>query len=450
MQKPILLILTFTLSLFAQSDTAKMNVSGTPFKSETDIVAKRLPNGKYCAGLRIISELDNFSYDSETGIIKYTDNPGEDILYINPDDRYFTAFHVGYEPLKIIFSEIGINIKERQMWNIRIQGGAVDVLPVSFVLEPKDAIVTINGEPMGRGATFQLSPKAYAIQVSKAGYYARQDSIIVTPNNVIFRYDLAKKPDMVFVQGGEFDMGNVGNTFFGKPVHKVTLSSFEIGQTEVTFSEYDVFCRAAAEELIGDGLWGRDTRPVINVTWYDAVSYCNWLSRQEGLTPCYTIDKNRKDPNNTDSSDNFKWMVTCDFTANGYRLPTEAEWEYACRGGKKSKGYRYSGSDNADEVAWYEDNAQGQTHPVGERKANELGIYDMSGNVYEWCWDWYEYGYYSQSPSSNPRGPVSGGYRIIRGGSWNYGENSVHSAYRSTGWAYRGNLDRGFRLLRTK
>jgi len=182
--------------------------------------------------------------------------------------------------------------------------------------------------------------------------------------------------------------------------------------------------------------------PVIEVTWYDAAAYCNWLSEKMGLTPCYRGSGK---------------TIQCDFSANGYRLPTEAEWEYAARGGAKSLGFAYAGSDNPDEVAWYAANSGGVMHPVGQKKPNELGLYDMSGNLYEWCWDWYSADYYAASPADDPKGPASppvvltprGPERVRRSGSWREDAQSIRVAFRSFDYAtYVG--DNGFRLVRTK
>ena len=187
-------------------------------------------------------------------------------------------------------------------------------------------------------------------------------------------------PDMVYVQGGTFNMGSNEGEDNEKPVHSVTLSNFYIGKYTVTFAQYDAFCNETKRSKPGDEGWGRGNRPVINVSWDDAVAYCRWLSTKTGKT---------------------------------YRLPTEAEWEYAARGGNKSKGYTYSGSNNIDAVAWYSDNT---AHPVGQKQANELGLYDMTGNVWEWCSDWY--GDYSSGSQTNPKGASSGTNRVLRGGSW--------------------------------
>jgi len=236
--------------------------------------------------------------------------------------------------------------------------------------------------------------------------------------------------EWIYVQGGTFEMGSNDSESYSNehPVHTVTVSSFYISKYEVTQKEW--------KEIMGNNpsYFKGDNLPVEEVSWYDAVKYCNARSKKEGLTPCYTINGNN---------------VTCDFTANGYRLPTEAEWEYAARGGNKSKGYKYSGSDNPDDVAWYYDNSRGHTHPVGTKQPNELGIYDMSGNVWEWCWDWYDKNYYSTSPQQNPRGPSTGTYRALRGGSWDCFAGGVRSAVRSGSYPDGGFANFGFRLSRT-
>jgi len=209
-------------------------------------------------------------------------------------------------------------------------------------------------------------------------------------------FDLKFKEDpMVFVQGGTFQMGSNNGSSDEKPVHSVTVSDFYIGKYEVTRKEW--------KEIMGTNPsnWKGDNLPVEKVSWYDAVEFCNKKSREDGLTPCYSgSGKN----------------ITCNFSANGYRLPTEAEWEYAARGGNKSKGYTYSGSNTVDNVAWYDGNSGSETHPAGTKQPNELGIYDMSGNVWEWCWDWK--GSYGSSSQTNPTGASNGSRRMRRGGSW--------------------------------
>jgi len=236
--------------------------------------------------------------------------------------------------------------------------------------------------------------------------------------------------EFVFVKGGTFEMGGT----FGdgveneQPVHSVTVSSFYIGKYEVTQKEWKEIIGSNSSRFLGDNL------PVEKVSWLDAVKFCNKKSEREGLTPCYS-----------GSGSN----VSCNFSVNGYRLPTEAEWEYAARGGSKSRGYKYSGSNDVDEVAWYDVNSGSKTHPVGRKMANELGLYDMSGNLWEWCWDWYDEGYYRNSSSDNPKGPSSGYVRVLRGGSLANDMWTMRCAFRlmvpPTGSVNEG----GFRYART-
>ena len=171
------------------------------------------------------------------------------------------------------------------------------------------------------------------------------------------------------------------------------------------------------------------SRPVEKVTWFDCVAFCNKLSEKEGLNKAYTI--NGKD-------------VQCNFDADGYRLPTEAEWEYCARAGED---FLYSGSDNIEEVAWTFENSKEQTHGVGQKKANGFGLFDMTGNVWEWCWDWYEE--YSSSSTEDPTGATTGTSRVVRGGSRGNDAGSARLSSRLRGCHSYRSYYLGLRLCRT-
>jgi formylglycine-generating enzyme required for sulfatase activity len=208
-----------------------------------------------------------------------------------------------------------------------------------------------------------------------------------------------------------------------KPAHWVTISrSFYMSQFEVTQKQWEDVMGTNPFYPKGENL------PVWNLSWYNAVQYCNRLSQKEGLVPCYTIDKELKDANNIAKTDSYKWTITCDFLANGYRLPTEAEWEFAAKGGEMGQSFAFSGSNSVEEVGWYSDNSGNKIQPVGQLKPNELGLYDMSGNVMEWCWDWF--GDYTKSSRTDPTGPSSGTARIRRGGRFNFVVRSLRSTAR--------------------
>jgi len=217
-------------------------------------------------------------------------------------------------------------------------------------------------------------------------------------------------PEMVCLSGGAFPMGDpTGRAHASLPVREVVLSDFCISRFEITFSQYDRYCRAENVSLPPDGGAGRSGRPAGNVSWFDAVGYCNWLSEIEGLEPCYSIKE---------ASPAGLPRVICNYSAHGYRLPTEAEWEFAARGGTLGSGFTYAGSHQVDEVAWYFDNAGRYPHQQGLKKPNELGLFDMSGNAYEWTNNRLT-GDYSDLPEGtvNPAGPQEEGIRAIRGGS---------------------------------
>ncbi|WP_145132636.1 SUMF1/EgtB/PvdO family nonheme iron enzyme [Paenibacillus sp. Y412MC10] len=255
-----------------------------------------------------------------------------------------------------------------------------------------------------------------------------------------------KQEDMVYVKGGTFKSNGSNYT-----ETSMNLSDFYIGKYEVTQAEWANVMGSNPSAFKGDQL------PVEMVSWYDAVEYCNKRSIQEGLKPFYNIDKDHKDPNNINENDQIKWTVTVNQGANGYRLPTEAEWEYAASGGLEGKGFKYSGSNKAEDVAWYWRNAgdkylsgnwnwpviesnHNRTKPVGTRKSNELGLYDMSGNVREWCWDWYGDGTVRQG----------GSFRVVKGGGWIGDISNTEVSFRGKFDPNGFGPDQGFRVVRGK
>jgi sulfatase modifying factor 1 len=252
----------------------------------------------------------------------------------------------------------------------------------------------------------------------------------------------AGQPAMVFVKGGKFNMGGTINAD-EQPVHEVVVNNFSMCAHEVTVGEFRQFIKNSGYKTDADkkGLsyvfdgkfhtkegvnWecsphgtlrqpNQHRYPVVHVSWNDAVAYCRWLSAK---------------------------------THKSFRLPTEAEWEYAARGGSVQKPYTYSGGDSLGLVAWYEDNSNWTDHPVQKKLTNSLGIYDMSGNVWEWCQDWYGETYYRNSPKQAPTGPDSGMYRVLRGGSWNYGAIRSRIPCRDgTGVTDTGYYNVGFRVV---
>jgi formylglycine-generating enzyme required for sulfatase activity len=246
---------------------------------------------------------------------------------------------------------------------------------------------------------------------------------------------------MALIPPGSFLMGNTTGNAEGlsdeEPVHQVTLTRpFLMSRTEVTQAQYETVMGNNPSSFIGDDL------PVEGTTWYDAVAFCNRLSKLESRDTCYTGSGE---------------SIVCDFTAKGYRLPTEAEWEYACRGGEETDFYtgnmtqpEYSPLDPAlDRAGWYGGNSNGQYQPVGLKESNSFGLYDMHGNVMEWCWD--RYAGYASGPSTDPRGPDVGGSRVHRGSGWWTGASPCRSARRGSGapdWISVYKLS-GFRIVRT-
>lgn len=239
-----------------------------------------------------------------------------------------------------------------------------------------------------------------ALEKEKQALHAHADSLAAlaahAPKEVVVVQRAATAnvpaPNMVFIKGGSFSMGSNDGDPDEKPVHEENVANFYLAESEVTVSQFKAFCAATGRPMPSAPAWGwKDDLPMCNVTWHEAQEYCQWLSKATGKK---------------------------------YRLPTESEWEYAARGGNLRKSWYYAGSNNPGEAGWYSSNAGEGPKPVKTKKPNDLGIYDMSGNVWEWCADWY---------AAYPGGSVNKAhntYRACRGGSWNYGTSVMRCADR--------------------
>lgn len=214
--------------------------------------------------------------------------------------------------------------------------------------------------------------------------------------------------EMALIPGGWLSMGSNRGDPDEAPIHKVWIAPFLMDRYEVTQEQY-------SKLVIGNPSCFKDARrPVEQIRWVEAILYCNARSLAEGLEPCY--DEETRE---------------CNFQANGYRLPSEAEWEYACRAGTNTDYFFGRDGRTLKKYAWYKDNANKKTQPVAQKKPNPWGLFDMHGNVAEWCNDKYDKNYYKRSPRKNPRGPADGKKYVVRGGAWNSGELTCRSAYRS-------------------
>ncbi len=329
---------------------------------------------------------------------------GNYLLQITPDDDKIASSKERIDIRNGIDLEMNVNLFMKGSISGKIIDGETD--------QPLEgAKVTISAlnletysDPEGEFFVEYLSEAVYTLNVEAQNYFRREITIGVsdgeTSNEEI---KMTRYLDMAYAEGGEFLMGDtrgIGDPN-EKPSHNVTLDDFYISIYEVTNRQYAAFLTEMGQHADNLIVWfdiddedskifraegkyyvipGYENYPVTEVTWEGAVKFCEWA---------------------------------------GGRLPTEAEWEYAARGGKYGNNYFYSGSDDLNVTGWHWLNSEGDIHSVAELDPNELGIYDMSGNVHEWCSDWYDAGYYSRSPVDNPEGPWGGETKVIRGGAWN-------------------------------
>ena len=318
-------------------------------------------NGRQCALLKVMvlddivgCEGGNVGNIITKGTVKK--------IFVSPSARYIKLEFQYHYPLKITFEDYGYKtLTESATYEVSI----VDA----------NAIVQPSNQQQANSAAQQTQHQQTTVPQQSPSQQPNANGNIlpVTVNGVTF--------NMIRVDGGTFTMGATAEQqnpdYDEKPTHQVTLSSYYIGETEVTQALWNAVTGKNKSKFKGDNL------PVERVSWNDCQKFIEKLNS---------------------------------LTGKRFRLPTEAEWEYAARGGNKSNSAQYSGSSSLDEVAWYNGNSGNQTHPVKTKNANEFGIYDMSGNVYEWCQDWY--GSYSSYAQTNPTGPESGTSRVYRGGSW--------------------------------
>lgn len=234
---------------------------------------------------------------------------------------------------------------------------------------------------------------------------APQQTPTARVDNVAAPGQPATNAAMVPIPGGKFLMGDKDE--IDAPPHEVVVSAFLMDKHLVTQAQF--------QKLMGTNpsRWKGENNPVEQLRWSDAAKFCNKRSEAKGLQPCYDLK-----------------TLKCDFEANGYRLPTEAEWEYACRAGTTTAYFFGASPAKAGDYAWFDKNSSGHPRPVGEKQPNPWGLYDIAGNVWEWCNDFYKVDYYQESPHENPHGPDSGQNKVLRGGAWRFSADNCRSGYR--------------------
>ena len=485
MRKSLLLLLFVlqTIVVWGQKLTvSSFEVSQGDILARTAATCRYDTNDKYCALIKVGIALDGVEFECSGGVRDVVKKTGEYWVYLPQNNSKLRILHKNYTPLEINFYDYGIGkvqsgvtyvltlikpitatTQQKQTLTIRYtptsatvlvdnkmvrgsNGVAKTTLPVgqhSFVVfcdgceseegmvklkasAPSDLQIRLSKEAVAAVSNAAVSNTNDVIQdnvstsstsssssqsATTTSGFSSTPSLSSSSNTISIPVKNGITIDMVKVEAGTFMMGatsEMQNPLVGeKPVHQVTLTNdYYIGKYEVTQALWKAVTGKNPSQFKGDDL------PVEQVSWKDCQKFISKLNSMTG----------RK-----------------------FRLPTEAEWEYAARGGKKSRGYQYSGSSTVSDVAWYDGNSGNKTHPVGTKQANELGIYDMTGNVWEWCQDWY--GSYVSSSQTNPLGANSGSYHVYRGGGWSYDAKFCRSSYRSSFTpGYRGSI-LGLRLV---
>ncbi|MBN2655932.1 MAG: SUMF1/EgtB/PvdO family nonheme iron enzyme [Spirochaetales bacterium] len=336
--------------------------------------------------------------------------------------------------------------------------------PVTTITETAQYTGTISWSPLVSSmfvsntvytATITLTPKAgftvsgvaaNSFTVAEATATNSINSGVVSAIFTTTTSNLAAVSDVTSSSQSTIVLKAVPGGTFNNGTTNMTVSSLHMSEHEITMEQFvAVTGLANPSSSFTDVVNG----PVQKVNWYHAMVFCNKLSEADGLTPVYSINgtSNTTSWGAIPTTSKATWDgAVADWSANGYRLPTETEWQFAARGGNSTHNYTYAGSNTIDDVAWYTDNSSSTTYPVGGKAANELGLYDMSGNVWEWCWDWFAI--YPSGTQTDYRGADSGSYRVNRGGSWDSNAYSSTVAGRGNGVPYALHYNVGFRVVR--
>jgi formylglycine-generating enzyme required for sulfatase activity len=424
-------LIAFILQTFCVIVVQAQNLAVQSFRmDETDLTANTAgttvidQNGNKCALIKVETTLRGFTFDAGTlGVVKTENHVGEVWVYVPEGVKRLSIFHEDYMPIRDY--DLGMMLRRARTYVLRLsasQQQAAEEAPTSqfviFQVSPANATIELNGEilPVHNGSATKMMPfGSYDYRVQAPDYMPQAGKVVVDdPKQPHVVSALLKREGedrlvtvgsvtftMIPVKGGTFQMGatkeQTGEARKDeKPVHTVTLDNFQIGETEVS--------QALWREVMGSNpsTYKGNDLPVTNITWEDCQEFIKKLNERTGKQ---------------------------------FRLPTEAEWEFAARGGTASKGYMFSGSDEVRSVAWHNRDSNRDRHngpyAIKSKDPNELGIYDMSGNVNEWCQDWF--GDYTADPQTNPQGPATGKEHVYRGGSWWYYGMSCRVSRRNSG-----------------
>ena len=424
-------LIAFILQTFCVIVMQAQNLAVQSFRmDETDLTANTAgttvidQNGNKCALIKVETTLRGFTFDAGTlGVVKTENHVGEVWVYVPEGVKRLSIFHEDYMPIRDY--DLGMMLRRARTYVLRLsasQQQAAEEAPTSqfviFQVSPANATIELNGEtlPVHNGSATKMMPfGSYDYRVQAPDYMPQAGKVVVDdPQQPHVVSALLRREGedrlvtvgsvtftMIPVKGGTFQMGatkeQTGEARKDeKPVHTVTLDNFQIGETEVS--------QALWREVMGSNpsTYKGNDLPVTNVTWEDCQEFIKKLNERTGKQ---------------------------------FRLPTEAEWEFAARGGTASKGYMFSGSDEVRSVAWHNRDSNRDRHngpyAIKSKDPNELGIYDMLGNVNEWCQDWF--GDYTADPQTNPQGPATGKEHVYRGGSWWYYGMSCRVSRRNSG-----------------